>query len=146
MNHLPYDAFNGSLVEQDLLHYAGNETPSCEAIKQMAIGDIRPQEAPATIEGESQDVEVQPAVEPNAAVLHTPAAVPLSGSAAPLSGSAAHELNQQLPQHLFSQQDWNPYLKKKLNKHQLIKKRLRRTQFRIKIRWEMKLMMEVIHC
>jgi len=44
MNHLPYDAFNGSLVEQDLIHVIGNEEPSCEAIKQMAIDDIRPQE------------------------------------------------------------------------------------------------------
>jgi hypothetical protein len=47
MNHLPYDAFNGSLVEQDLIHVVGNEEPPCEAIKQMAIGDIRPQEVQA---------------------------------------------------------------------------------------------------
>jgi hypothetical protein len=47
MNHLPYDAFNGSLVEQDLIHLIGNEEPPCEAIKQMAIGDIRPQEVQA---------------------------------------------------------------------------------------------------
>ena len=44
MNHLPYDAFNGFLVEQDLIHVVGNEEPPCEAIKQMAIDDIRPQE------------------------------------------------------------------------------------------------------
>jgi len=44
MNHLPYDAFNGSLVEQDLIPIIGNEEPPCEAIKQMTIGDIRPQE------------------------------------------------------------------------------------------------------
>ena len=44
MNLLPYDAFNGSLVEQDLIHVVGNEEPPYEAIKQMAIGDIRPQE------------------------------------------------------------------------------------------------------
>ena len=44
MNHLPYDTLNGSLVEQDLIHVVGNEEPPCEAIKQMVIGDIRPQE------------------------------------------------------------------------------------------------------
>jgi hypothetical protein len=48
MNHLPYDAFNGSLVEQDLIHVVGNEETPCEAIKQMAIDDIRPQEVQAT--------------------------------------------------------------------------------------------------
>jgi hypothetical protein len=42
---LPYDAFNGSLVEQDLIHVIGNEEPPCKAIKQMAIGDVRPVEA-----------------------------------------------------------------------------------------------------
>ena len=44
MNHLPYDAFNGSLVEQDLVRGVGNEEPPCKAIKLIAIGDIRPQE------------------------------------------------------------------------------------------------------
>jgi hypothetical protein len=44
MNHLPYDAFNGSLVEQELFYVVGNEEPPCEAIKHMAIGDIRPRE------------------------------------------------------------------------------------------------------
>ena len=44
MNHLPYDDFNGSLVEQYLVHGVGNEEPPCKAIKLMAIGDIRPQE------------------------------------------------------------------------------------------------------
>ena len=44
MNHLSYDAFNGSLVEQDLIHVVEKEDRPCEAIKQMAIGDIRPQE------------------------------------------------------------------------------------------------------
>ena len=47
MNHLPYDIFNGSLVEQDLIYVVGNEEPPCEAIKQMAIGDTRPQEVQA---------------------------------------------------------------------------------------------------
>ena len=34
----------GSLVEQDLIHGVENEEPPCKAIKQMVIGDIRPQE------------------------------------------------------------------------------------------------------
>ena len=54
MNHLPYDAFNGSLVEQDLIHGVGNEEPPCKAIKLMAIGDIRPQEIQATTEEDPQ--------------------------------------------------------------------------------------------
>ena len=42
MNLLPYDAFNGSLVEQDLVDGIGNEEPPGKAIKLMAVGDIRP--------------------------------------------------------------------------------------------------------
>ena len=52
---MPYDAFNGSLVEQDLIHIIGNGEPPCEAIKQMAIGDIRPKEIQA-IEVEASHV------------------------------------------------------------------------------------------
>ena len=37
-----------ALVEQDLIHVVGKEDPPCEAIKQMTIGDIRPQEDRAT--------------------------------------------------------------------------------------------------
>jgi hypothetical protein len=59
---LPYDAFNGSLVEQDLIHVIGNEEPPCEAIKQMAIGDIRPQEEQATeVEASHVIADLQPA-------------------------------------------------------------------------------------
>ena len=75
MNHLPYDAFNGSLVEQDLIHVVGKEDPPYEAIKKMAINDIRPQEVHAT------KVEApQVAIVPNSAdnsdveVQHTPLA------------------------------------------------------------------------
>jgi hypothetical protein len=60
VNHLPYDAFSGSLVEQDLIHVVDNEEPPCEAIKQMTIGVIRPQEIQVTEEKVSQD-----ATEPN---------------------------------------------------------------------------------
>jgi hypothetical protein len=44
MNYLTHGVFNGSLVEQDLIHGVGNEEPPCKTIKQMTIGDIRPQE------------------------------------------------------------------------------------------------------
>ena len=56
---MPYDAFNGSLVEQDLIHVVGKEDPPCEAIKQMDIGDIRPQEDRATNDEDPQDVATQ---------------------------------------------------------------------------------------
>ena len=64
MDHLSYDVFNGSLVEQDLVHVVGNEEPPCEAIKQSIIGDIRPQEV-QTIEVQAPHVAVdlQPTAE-----------------------------------------------------------------------------------
>jgi len=49
MNVLPYDAFNGSLVEQDLIHVVGNEQSPCEMIKKMDIGDMRPKESKVTV-------------------------------------------------------------------------------------------------
>jgi len=69
MNHLSYDTFNGSLVEQDLIHDVGNEEPPCEAIKQMTIGDIRPQEVHA-IEVEAPHIvaDLQSVAEVRAAV------------------------------------------------------------------------------
>jgi hypothetical protein len=38
---LTFDESNGSQVEQVDLNVVGNEKPSCEAIKQLAIGDVR---------------------------------------------------------------------------------------------------------
>ena len=43
-----FDESNGSQVEQVDSSVVGKEDPPCEAIKQMAIGDIRPQEYQAT--------------------------------------------------------------------------------------------------
>jgi hypothetical protein len=40
MNHLPYDAFNGSLVEQNLVYAVGNEESSYEVIKKITTGDM----------------------------------------------------------------------------------------------------------
>jgi hypothetical protein len=42
MVDLTFDESNGSQVEQVDLNVVGNEKPSCEAIKQLAIGDVRP--------------------------------------------------------------------------------------------------------
>jgi hypothetical protein len=42
---LTFDESNGSQVEQVDLNIVGNEKPSCEAIKQLVIGDVRPVEA-----------------------------------------------------------------------------------------------------
>ena len=66
---MPYDAFNGSLVEQDLIHVVRKEEPPCEAIKQMAIGDIRPQEVHATeVEAPHIIADLQSIAEVRAAV------------------------------------------------------------------------------
>ena len=43
-----FDESNGSQVEQVDSSVVGKEDPPCEAIKQLAIGDIRPQEDQAT--------------------------------------------------------------------------------------------------
>jgi len=89
MNHLPYDAFNGSLVEQDLIHVVGNEEPPCGAIKKMAIGDIRPQEVHAT-KVEAPQVAAVPnsANNSDAEVQHTPAVNQQGGGATPKGDSA----------------------------------------------------------
>ena len=41
---MTFDESNGSQVEQVDSSIVGKEDPPCEAIKQLAIGDIRPQE------------------------------------------------------------------------------------------------------
>ena len=52
------------------------------AIKQMAIGDIRPQEVQATeVEAPHVTIDLQPVVEIRAAVPLTQAAVPCRGAA-----------------------------------------------------------------
>ena len=43
-----FDESNGSQVEQVDSSVVGKEDPPCEAIKQLAIGDIRPQEDEVT--------------------------------------------------------------------------------------------------
>ena len=54
-----FDESNGSQVEQVDSSVVGKEDPPCEAIKQMTIGDIRPQEDQATDDEDPQDVAAQ---------------------------------------------------------------------------------------
>jgi hypothetical protein len=76
MNHFSYDAFNGSLVEQDLVYVVGNEEPPCEAIKQMAIGDITPKEDEVTDVMVSQAADEQASTNvPDSEGEQTPAGV-----------------------------------------------------------------------
>jgi hypothetical protein len=51
---LTFDESNSPQVEQVDLNVIGNEKPSCEAIKQLAIGDIRPVEAQEEDENQVQ--------------------------------------------------------------------------------------------
>ena len=52
-----FDESNGSRVEQSDSNVVGKDDPPCEAIKQLAIGDIRPQEDEVT------EVEVPQAID-----------------------------------------------------------------------------------
>jgi len=54
-----FDESNGSQVDQVDSSIVGKEDPPCEAIKQLAIGDIRPQEDEVT-EVEIPQVTVAP--------------------------------------------------------------------------------------
>jgi hypothetical protein len=51
---LTFHESSGSQVEQVDLNVVGNEKPSCEAIKQLAIGDVRPVEAQEEDENQIQ--------------------------------------------------------------------------------------------
>ena len=88
---MTFDESNGSQVEQVDSGVVGKEDPTCEAIKQLAIGDIRPQEDEAT-EVEVLQVAAAPisADVPDATLQQTPAATLEHGSAALEGGSAAH--------------------------------------------------------
>ena len=80
---------NGSQMEQVDSSVVGKEDPPCEAITQLAIGDITPQEDEVT-EVVVPQVAVAPisADIPNAKQQQTPTATPAHGSAALESGSA----------------------------------------------------------
>ena len=87
---MTFDESSGSQVEQVDSSVVGKEDPPCEAIKQLAIDDIRPQEEEVT-EVEVPQVAAAPifADVPDAEEEQTPAANQQSGSATHKSGSAA---------------------------------------------------------
>ena len=88
MVDVTFDESNGFQVEQVDSSVVGKEDPPYEAIKQLTIGDIRPQEYEAT-KVEIPQVAAAPifANVPNAEQQQTPAATPARGSAMPKSGS-----------------------------------------------------------
>ena len=84
-----FDEFNGSQVEQVDSSVVGKEDPPCEAIKQLAIGDIRPQEEEVT-EVEVPQVVVAPiSADVPDATLQQPSAATLERGSAALEGSSA---------------------------------------------------------
>jgi hypothetical protein len=85
-----FDETNGSQVEQVDLSVVGKEDPPCEAIKQLALGDIRPQEDEANNEVDTPTaVEQEFADVPDAERERTPAAIHQGGSATHRSSNAA---------------------------------------------------------
>ena len=85
-----FDESNGSQIEQVDSSIVGKEDPPCEAIKQLAISDIRPQKDEVTKVVVPQAADEQSSTDvPNAEGEPTPTANQQSGSAAHKSGSAA---------------------------------------------------------
>ena len=87
---MTFDESNGSQVEQVDLSVVGKEDPPCEAIKQLTIGDIRPQEEKVT-EVEVPQVAAAPISTniPDATLQQVSAATLEHGSAAPTQSAAA---------------------------------------------------------
>ena len=86
---MTFDKSNSSQVEQVDSSVVENEDPPCEAIKQLVIGDIRPQEDKVTEVVVPQAADEQSFTDvPDAEGEQTPAANQQSGSAAQKSGSA----------------------------------------------------------
>ncbi|XP_066365330.1 uncharacterized protein [Miscanthus floridulus] len=79
-----FDESNSSQVEQVDSSVVGKEDPPCEEIKQLAIGDIRPQEDEVT-KVQVPQVAAAPisADKPDAEQQQTPVVTPAHGSAAP---------------------------------------------------------------
>ena len=72
---MTFDESNGSQVEQVDSSVVGKEDPPCEAIKQLAIGDIRPQEDEVTEVEVPQAADEQSSIDvPDAEGEPTPAA------------------------------------------------------------------------
>ena len=87
---MTFDKSNSSQVEQVDSSVVGKEDPPCEAIKQLAIGDIRPQEDKVTEVEVPQPADKQSSADvPDAEGEPTPAANQQSGSDPHKSSSAA---------------------------------------------------------
>ena len=78
-------------MEQVDSSIVGKEDPPCEVVKQLVIGDIRPQEEEEVTEVEVPQVASTPIFTDvhDATLQQTPAATPEHGSAALEGGSAA---------------------------------------------------------
>ena len=104
-----FDESNGSQVEQVDLDVVGKEESPCEAIKQLAIGDIRPQEDEVT-KVEVPQVAAAPisADVPDAKQQQTPVVTPARDSAALESDSAAPTQSAVADSTLARGQDLQP--------------------------------------
>ena len=105
---MTFDESNGSQVKQVDSSVVGKEDPPCEAINQLAIGDIRPQEDKVTeVEVPQAANEQSSADVPDAEGEQTPTTNQQSGSVAlPLIPAASPTLIQgQNLQHIFEQED-----------------------------------------
>ena len=96
MVDVTFDESNGSQGEQVDLSVVEKEDPPCEAIKQLAISDIRPQEDEVTKVEVPEATDKQSSADvPDAEGEPTPAANQQSGSAAlPLTAAASPTLIQ----------------------------------------------------
>jgi hypothetical protein len=87
---MTFDESNSSQEEQVDSSVVGKEDPPCEAIKQLAIGNIRPQEDQATEEEDPHAVATPISADVlDAEVQHTPVGNQQGGSVAPPSSAAA---------------------------------------------------------
>ena len=103
-----FDESNGSQIEQVDPSVVGIEEPPCEEIKQLAIGDIRPQEDNITEVEVPQAADEQSSADvPDAEGEQTPTANQQSGSAAlPLTVAASPTpIQGQNLQPIFKQED-----------------------------------------
>ena len=111
-----FEESNGSQVEQVYSSIVGMEDPLCEAIKQLAIGDIRPQEDEVTeVEVPQAADEQSSANVPDAKGEPTPAANQQSSNAAHKSGSAALPLAAAASPTLIQGQNLQPIFEQEDN-------------------------------
>ena len=86
---MTFDESNGSQVGQVDSSIVGKEDPPCEAIKQLAIGDIRPQEEVTEVEVPQVAAAPISTDIPDATLQQASAATPECGRAVLEGGSAA---------------------------------------------------------